>query len=54
VLYTRNTQKALAEAGTNKGYVWNVTFNNTTDTTAYTMMKQLKQYNRQLAINGIL
>jgi phage-related protein len=54
VLNTRNTQKALAEAGTNKGNVWNVTFNNTTDTTAYTMMKQLKQYNRQLAINGIL
>lgn len=54
VLNARNTQKALAEAGTSKGNVWNVTFNNTVDTTAYTMMKQLKQYNRQLAINGIL
>ena len=53
VLSNRNTQKALAGIG-NNGNVFNVTFNNTLDTTAFAMMSQLKQYNRQLAINGII
>ncbi|MBO7713819.1 MAG: hypothetical protein J6S85_09635, partial [Methanobrevibacter sp.] len=53
VLNNRNTQKALAGAG-GKSNTFNVTFNNTKDTTAFTMMSQLKQYNRQLAINGIM
>ena len=54
VLNTRNTQKALATAGSNKGNVWNVTFNNLKDTSAYAMMNQLKQYNRELALNGLI
>lgn len=53
VLNTRNTQKALGDMG-GKSNVFNVTFNNTTDTSAYAMIRQLKQYNRQLAINGII
>ena len=54
VLNTRNTQKALASVGSNSGNQFNVTFNNTIDTTAYALMQQLKQYNRQMAINGVI
>ena len=53
VLNNRNTQKALAGMG-NSGNTFNVTFNNTMDTTAYAMMSQLRQYNRQMAINSII
>jgi len=53
VLNNRNTQKALAGIG-NSGNTFNVTFNNTQDTTAYAMMNQFKQYNRQMAINSII
>ena len=53
VLNNRNTQKALAGIGSG-GNTFNVTFNNTMDTTAYAMMSQLKQYNRQMAINGVI
>lgn len=48
-----NTEKILSSAG-NGGNSFNVTFNNMQDTTAYSMMKQLKQYQTQLAINGVL
>ena len=53
VLNTRNTQKALEGAGKSSN-TFNVTFNNLQDTTAYAMMQQLRSYNRQMAINGIL
>ena len=53
VLNTRNTQKALAGAG-GTTINQNVTFNNLQDTTAFAMMQQLKQYNRQMAINGVI
>lgn len=53
VLNTRNTQKALEGAGKSTNN-FNVTFNNLQDTTAFTMMNQLKQYNRQMAINGVI
>jgi hypothetical protein len=33
---------------------FNVTFNNTTDTSAFAMVSQLKAYNRQMAINGVI
>jgi hypothetical protein len=53
VLNNRNTQKAIADM--NKGgTVFNVTFENTVDTTAFAMMKQLRQYQRNLAFNGVL
>jgi hypothetical protein len=53
VLNNRNTQKALAGIG-NSGNTFNVNFYETKDTTAYAMMSQLKQYNRQMAINGVI
>lgn len=53
VLNTRNTQKALAGAGGNTNN-FNVVFNNLQDTSAYAMMSQLRQYNRQMAINGVI
>ena len=48
-----NTQKMLNSAGSS-GNTFNVTFNNTQDTTAYAMMQQLRNYNRQMAINGVI
>ena len=53
VLNNRNTNKALAEMGGNTNN-FNVTFNNLKDTSAFTMMQQLKAYNRQMAINGVI
>ena len=53
VLNNRNTNKALEGMG-NKTNNFNVTFNNLQDTSAYAMMNQLKQYNRAMAINGVL
>ena len=52
VLNAKNTQKVLSGAGTSNSF--NVTFNNLQDTTAFALMQQLKQYNRQMAINGII
>lgn len=52
VLNAANTQKALEGAGGNVNN-WNVTFNNMQDTSAYVMMEQLKDYRRQMAIDGI-
>jgi hypothetical protein len=53
VLNSHNTQKALEGMG-GTTINQNVTFNNLQDTTAFAMLQQLKQYNRQMAINGIL
>ena len=53
VLNNRNTQKALAGMG-GTTINQNVTFNNLQDTTAYAMMSQLRQYNRVMAINGVI
>ena len=53
VLNAKNTQKALASAGASSNN-FTVNFNNTIDTTAYAMMQQLRQYNRQLSINGVI
>ena len=53
VLNAHNTQKALNGMGGNTNN-FNVTFNNLQDTSAFTMMQQLKAYNRQLAVNGII
>lgn len=53
VLNNSNTNKALANMGGSTNN-FNVTFNNLQDTTAFSMMQQLKAYNRQMAINGIM
>lgn len=55
VLNARNTQRALEGATSgNAGNTFNVTFNNLQDTSAYAMMSQLRAYNRQMAINGVI
>lgn len=53
VLNSRNTQKALNGMG-GKSITNNITFNNLQDTTAFAMMQQMKNYNRQLAVSGII
>lgn len=53
VINNRNTQKLLSDAG-GKTINQSITFNNIKDTSAYAMMNQLKQYNRQMAINGVI
>jgi phage-related protein len=53
VLNSHNTQKALEGMG-GTTINQNVTFNNLQDTTAFAMIQQLKQYNRQMAINGVI
>lgn len=53
VYNNHNTEKMLARAGGNTNN-FNVTFQNTQDTTAFAMLQQLKAYNRQMAINGVL
>ena len=53
VLNAQNTQKALENIGGSTNN-FNIVFNNLQDTSAYTMIQQLRQYNRNLAINGIL
>ena len=53
VINNKNTQKLLANSGSG-GSIFNVTFNNTQDTTAFAMLNQLKQYQRNLAFSGIL
>lgn len=52
VMNAHNTQAALESVGNTNNF--NVVFNNTTDTTAYAMISQLRQYNREMAVNGIM
>lgn len=52
VINASNTNKALAGMG-GTTINQNVTFNNLADTSAFAMMNQFKQYNRQLAINSV-
>lgn len=33
---------------------WNITFNNTSDTSAFEMMNQLRMYNREMALNAVI
>ena len=52
-VYNANDTKNML-SGVKGGNTFNVTFNNTQDTTAFAMMQQLRSYNRELAFNGIL
>ena len=52
VYNAKDTQDILS--GGSKSNTFNVTFNNTTDTTAYRMISELKKYNREMAFDGIL
>lgn len=52
VYNAEDTKSILSSTSSSNNF--NITFNNIKDTSAYTMMRQLKQYNRQMAINGVL
>lgn len=52
-VYNANATKGIMQSGGTSNQ-FNVTFNNMQDTSAYAMINQLKAYNRQMAINGIL
>lgn len=47
-----DTMRMISGAGKSNNF--NVTFNNLQDTSAFAMMNQLKQYNREMAINSII
>jgi phage-related tail protein len=51
VLNAGNTQKVLSDTGRTNNF--NVTFNNLQDTSAFAMMQQFKDYQRQMAIDGV-
>lgn len=51
---TRQLLNGNAGSNASGGNTFNVTFNNTQDTTAFAMMRQLKTYQRNLAFNGVL
>jgi hypothetical protein len=46
-----DTMKMMSGSKTNN---FNVTFNNLQDTSAFAMMNQLKRYNKEMAINGVI
>lgn len=55
VINADNTRKMLAGAGNNStSNSFNITFNNTSQTTAYTVMREMRRYGRELAFNGVL
>ncbi|MBQ6565631.1 MAG: phage tail tape measure protein [Treponema sp.] len=47
-----NTRKLLSSGG--GGNSFHITFNNTSQTTAYTVMQQMRKFSRQMAFNGVL
>ena len=51
---TRQILNGSSGSNSSGGNIFNVTFNNTQDTTAFAMMRQLKTYQRNLAFNGVL
>lgn len=53
-IYTAQNTRGIMNSAVAGGNSFNVTFNNLQDTSAYTMIQQLKTYNRQMAINGVL
>ena len=53
-VYNNAETMRMLNGASSSGNNWNITFNNLQDTTAYTMMSQLRDYNRQMAINSIL
>ena len=53
VINAQNTKEQLGLVG-NKSNIFNVNFYQTKDTSAFNMIQQLKQYNRQMAMDGII
>lgn len=53
-VYTAQQTKGLLGGSGDGGNTFNVTFNNLNDTSAYTMMRQMKNWQRELAISRVL
>jgi phage-related tail protein len=53
-VYNNAESMRMLNGASSGGNNFNVTFNNLQDTSAFAMMNQLKQYNREMAINGVL
>jgi TP901 family phage tail tape measure protein len=53
-VYTAQQTKGLLGGSSDGGNTFNVTFNNLNDTSAYTMMRQMKNWQRELAISRVL
>lgn len=53
-VYNNAESMRMLNGASSGGNNFNVTFNNLQDTSAFAMMNQLKQYNRELAINSII
>lgn len=52
-VFNANETRNMLQNG-NGGNNFNVTFNNMQDTSAYAMLQQMKQWQREMAINGII
>lgn len=53
-VYNANETRNMLQSGNVGGNNFNVTFNNMQDTSAFTMLQQMKQWQRDMAINGII
>lgn len=53
-VYTAQNTRELFNNSSNGGNTFNVTFNDVRDTTAYSMMKQMKDWQRSLAFNAVI
>jgi hypothetical protein len=53
-VYNNAETMRMLNGASSGGNSFNVTFNNLQDTSAFAMINQLKQYNREMAINGVL
>ena len=53
-VYNNAESMRMLNGASRGGNNFNVTFNNLQDTSAFAMMNQLKNYNREMAINGVL
>jgi phage-related tail protein len=53
-VYNNAESMRMLNGASSGGNNFNVTFNNLQDTSAFAMMNQLKQYNREMAINSII
>ena len=53
-VYNATDTKRMLNGSGGTSNTFNVTFNNLQDTSAYAMMSQLRAYNRNMAINGVI
>ena len=51
-VFNADDTRAILSGGSSNN--WNITFNNTSDTSAFEMMNQLRMYNREMALNAVI